>query len=161
MTNAWMAEVLCCAPKLTDEMLAAVRSAVHDAFYEPDSGRLIVVLELVAATPRAAAIDVFRTVGALAVRPIGLLRLLPTDEYQRETENPARLDLCGTIEAAEILKVAPQRVVQLADENPEFPPAVAVLKRGRVWMTKGVHRFNEQRRTPGRRRATASDDTLP
>ncbi|QSN49843.1 hypothetical protein [Mycobacteroides abscessus] len=156
-----MAEVLCCAPKLTDEMLAGIRSRVRDVVYEADSDRLIIIFELVAATPRAAAIDVFKTVGALAVRPIGLLRLLPIDEYQREMENPARLDLCGTIEAAQILKVTPQRVVQLADENPDFPPAVAVLKRGKVWTTRGIHRFKDRRRTPGRRRASASDDATP
>ena len=151
VTSSWIVEVFCRSPKLTGKQLKAIDARAHSRSFDAVTGRLIVGLEVKASTMRAAALEAFEAAQALPVEPIGLLRLLPVDEYLREVQTSALLDLCGASEAAQILGVSPQRVIQLAEEHPEFPRAAAVLKRGQVWMTEDIKRFQEQRQAPSRR----------
>lgn len=70
---------------------------------------------------------------------------------------PTIPDLVSGVEAAQILGVSRQRVHQLAAENASFPPPVARLASGSVWLRSGVEGFAQTwTRKPGRPAKAAS-----
>lgn len=81
-----------------------------------------------------------------------------TDEAFEATLNapPRKVDdLVSTAEAADILGTSRQRVLQLADSDPEFPQAVQV---GRAWLRSrsAVARYGLKARPPGRKAEAAT-----
>lgn len=72
-------------------------------------------------------------------------------EADRRLTEPTIPALVSGVEAAEILGVSRQRVHQLAAENPAFPPPVARLASGSIWLRSGVEGFARRwTRKPGR-----------
>jgi hypothetical protein len=68
-----------------------------------------------------------------------------------ETARPALPDLVSAPEAADILRVSPQRVHELAAEKPDFPAAVYELRTGRLWLRDAISAFDQRwDRRPGR-----------
>lgn len=62
---------------------------------------------------------------------------------------PVELELAGLREAAEILGVTPPRVTQLR-QRADFPPPVAVLRMGSVWLRADIEAYHARRRLAGR-----------
>jgi predicted DNA-binding transcriptional regulator AlpA len=107
------------------------------------------------ATPETAIRESFNEVAvALAghtIRSWTAGEAITTAEADRRLDEPTIPDLVSGVEAAEILGVSRQRVHQLAAENPTFPPAVARLASGSVWLRSGVEGFARTwTRKPGR-----------
>lgn len=72
------------------------------------------------------------------------LRVLPLETFIAEMERPTEADLPGVAEIAEKLDVTRQRVVELAETNPDFPSPIARLAVGPVFTRKSVEAFVEQ-----------------
>lgn len=75
------------------------------------------------------------------------------EEADRALDEPTIPELVSGVEASEILGVSRQRVHQLAADHPQFPPPVARLASGSVWLRAAVESFAEKwERKPGRPR---------
>ena len=78
---------------------------------------------------------------------------ITVEEADRRLREPTIPELVSGVEAAEILGVSRQRVHQLAADNSLFPPPVARLASGSVWLRVAVESFAEKwERKPGRPR---------
>ncbi|WP_333745462.1 hypothetical protein [Streptomyces sp. IBSBF 2950] len=84
------------------------------------------------------------------------VELLTEDEFDRRLAEPPIPPLGGLSEIAEILDVSRQRAGQLAERD-DFPPAVAHLKSGPVFVVEQVKSYAARPRTPGRPRRTPSE----
>ncbi len=60
---------------------------------------------------------------------------------------PEAWDLMGTAEVAAVLGVSRQRVLQLLNEQDEFPKPVALLRMGKVWHGPEVRAWADRRPT--------------
>ena len=79
------------------------------------------------------------------------VELTTEEELERLNATPLIPELCGLGEVAEILGISSQRASQLARLNGSFPPAVARLKSGPVFITWQVEAFRDRwTRRPGR-----------
>jgi predicted DNA-binding transcriptional regulator AlpA len=50
-------------------------------------------------------------------------------------------DLLGVTEVASLLGISRQRVQQLTETDPDFPPPAATLARGRVWERAAIEKW--------------------
>jgi hypothetical protein len=84
------------------------------------------------------------------------VELMTEDEFGRRLAEPPIPELAGTSEVADILgDMTRQRAGQIAAENDDFPPSVAQLKSGPVFVADQVRSFKERwDRRPGRPRKT-------
>lgn len=57
-----------------------------------------------------------------------------------------KLDLVGVAEIAEMLGVTRQRVHAITKTHADFPPPVAKLSAGRIWLRQDVERWNRGKR---------------
>ncbi|MHA6626928.1 helix-turn-helix transcriptional regulator [Pseudonocardia sichuanensis] len=139
---------------VTDEQLDDLVEAFAPVAGVPSmlGGRLSVQLTVVTEHPRladasehaeAVTIDVLRRVGianARTGRAVGV-EVLTTEEFDRRLGLPTDVDdLVSTTEAGEILGVARQRVLQLADRD-DFPEPVRRGQRGLFWSAAALRRF--------------------
>lgn len=70
------------------------------------------------------------------------IEVMTAEEFARRLDGPPRAgDLVSTTEAAELLGVSRQRVLQLSKDRPEFPEPVRLGARGLHWSAAGVRRF--------------------
>ncbi|NUR01386.1 MAG: hypothetical protein HOY79_34125 [Streptomyces sp.] len=84
------------------------------------------------------------------------VELLTEEALDRRLAEPPIPELAGLSEVGEILGVSRQRAGQLAERD-GFPPVVALLKSGPVFVAWQVRKFAERVRPPGRpRKATAT-----
>jgi hypothetical protein len=82
------------------------------------------------------------------------VELMTEDEFDRRLAEPPIPELAGMSEVGEILGRTRQRAAQLAAEHDDFPPVVAQLKSGPVFIAEQVRKFAERTRLPGRPRKT-------
>lgn len=81
------------------------------------------------------------------------LEIITPQELDRRNREPAIPQLVSATEGGITLGVSRQRFEQLADQDPDFPPAVArVGPTGRrLWLQRHVERYAQRARRPGRR----------
>lgn len=73
------------------------------------------------------------------------------DVQEEDLSAPTLPDLVSAPEAGEILGVAPQRVHQLATDDPEFPEPLYRLRTGKIWDRHAIKAYGARRsRKPGR-----------
>ncbi|AYF32213.1 hypothetical protein CSH63_33200 [Micromonospora tulbaghiae] len=168
MTQQWRVLVTWRRPEQADDIdrLSALTQAlpgfgiVHD---DGDAARLEAAMTVQAPTIRQAAEAGLREARAAHAAAFGTageplrLRVLTLEEHDAEVARPSQMELMGLREAAAELGISPQRVDQLARENPEFPAPVARLAAGAVFTAASIRAVKERgwRRTPGRPRKTA------
>ncbi|MFI5814863.1 hypothetical protein ACIA7S_28390 [Streptomyces sp. NPDC051643] len=81
------------------------------------------------------------------------VELMTEDEFDRRLTQTPLPALAGLSEVGEILGVTRQRVSQLVAERDDFPPIVAQLKSGPVFIAGQIRAFKERwDRSPGRPR---------
>ncbi|MDX3298686.1 hypothetical protein PV569_34040 [Streptomyces scabiei] len=112
-----------------------------------DTGTARQALDIALKAVTQAARDVSTSTTVLAVE------LLTEDEFDRRLDEPAIPELAGLSEVADILGgISRQRAGQLAERD-DFPPIVAQLKSGPVFVAEQVRAFKTRwTRTPGRPR---------
>jgi hypothetical protein len=76
------------------------------------------------------------------------------DILDAENARPTLPELVSAPEAADILRVSPQRLHQLASENASFPEPMYDLRAGKLWLRAAVEAFASRERKPGRPRRT-------
>lgn len=105
-----------------------------------EDGRLHAVLTVSDATD---AIDaaVGHCLGAIPGTLLAV-ELVTEEEQARRLAEPARPELVGLTEIAELLGVSKQRASQLR-ANPSFPAPTAELKAGPIWYRSDITRFEE------------------
>ncbi|WP_327233252.1 hypothetical protein OG349_04010 [Streptomyces sp. NBC_01317] len=86
------------------------------------------------------------------------MELVAEAELDRRLAEPSIPDPVGVSEIAEMLSVVRQRVTQLAQRS-DFPPAVAHLKSGPVFVREQVVAFEKQWDRRGGRPAKRGDPT--
>jgi hypothetical protein len=75
------------------------------------------------------------------------------DMLEAENRRPTLPELVSGPEAAEILRVSPQRLRQLADGHGSFPQPVYELRAGKLWLKDAIEAFDQRwDRKPGRPR---------
>ena len=72
------------------------------------------------------------------------VELMTEAEQERRLTTPQIPELCGLSEVGDILGVTRQRAGQLASDNDDFPPAVARLKAGPVYVKWQVEAFKSR-----------------
>jgi hypothetical protein len=163
MTKAWSAYVELQSMTTTEETLDEMADLLTDHYasigYAPN-GNLSVQLSVDAATARQAIDDALKAV-TRAARDAGGptvilgVELLTVEEQERRLNEPAIPELIGLGEIAEMFVVSRQRAGQVAAKE-GFPPAVARLKAGPVFVADQVRRFAESwKRDTGRPRAAS------
>lgn len=70
------------------------------------------------------------------------------------------LDLAGTAEVAEMLRISRPRLDRVRKAHPGFPPPLADLRSGPVWERSGIEKFNQEweRKRTGRPRKVADGE---
>jgi hypothetical protein len=165
----WTARLIYRAEDLTPEELQLIRGALErraTVEHDPAAGRLHLTLDVDADTLGDAATQALRTVGKAPRRAAARRRLHPErairlDVMARDfagtaTGEPAPLDrdLMRITDIAELLHLSRQRVGQLASQDPDFPPAVALIgRRGQAYSRQAVEAY-AQRRDPRAGRPT-------
>ncbi len=129
------------------DALAGVTPGFGMLHHDAGTGRLEVHATVEAPTIRTAAdagVRALRQAWAAAygkpADPIAL-RVLTLAEHERELAKPFGLDLVGYREIAHMLGVSPQRAKQLADDRPDFPPAIGRPAAGPVFTRSSVEAF--------------------
>ena len=75
------------------------------------------------------------------------------DILEAENRRPTLPELVSGPEAAEMLRVSPQRLRQLADGHGSFPEPVYELRAGKLWLKDAIDSFDQRwDRKPGRPR---------
>lgn len=72
------------------------------------------------------------------------------DVLDDENARPTLPELVSVPEAAEILRVSPQRVRELAAANSGFPEPMYELRTGKLWLRHAIEAFARRDRKPGR-----------
>lgn len=119
---------------VTDESARTLRAEMT-----VEAGTLRQAADAALRAARAAYATAFRVAGEPAA-----LRALPAEAAEREAARPAKLDLIGTKEAAQILGVKPQRVGQLRNEHPDFPAPVAEPSMGPIFTRESIEAFGKR-----------------
>ncbi|MFE5037146.1 hypothetical protein [Streptomyces sp. NPDC056683] len=146
-------------PDTVLDALTDALTAYHASVGIAPNGRVSVQMTVDAATARQAFDTALKAVTA-AARAAGTsttvlgVELLTEDEFDRRLAQPPIPELVGVTEVAEILGgMTRQRAGKLAVENDDFPPAVAQLVSGPVFIAEQVRAFKKRwPRTPGRPR---------
>lgn len=151
-----------------ESALDAIRDDLTDHHattgYAPGSGNVSVRLILDAGTARQATDAGIRAVQdaarAAGVSPTVLVvETMTEEEMDRRLAEPAIPALAGLSEVGDILGVSRQRAGVLAERS-DFPPVVAALRSGPVFVAEQVAAYGRRRpRTPGRPRTTAKETT--
>ncbi|MFD9061830.1 hypothetical protein ACFVZ3_09945 [Kitasatospora purpeofusca] len=124
--------------EILDEHSPALGFAPSGNFYAQlsvEAGTARKALDLALKTVTEAA----RTVGA--GRDVLGVELMTQDEFERRLSEPQIPELVGLSEVASLLEVSRQRVGQLVTEHQEFPPPVAKLRSGPVFIADQVRTF--------------------
>lgn len=160
MIQAWSAYVEIETGSVPDDTADALHEDLADNYAsiaEAANGNLAVQLSVDAGTARQALDTALKTV-TNAVRGRGLpttvaaVELVTEQEQDRRNETPQVPELMGTSEIGNLLGVSRQRATQLAHRD-DFPPAVAHLKSGPVFIADQVRAFERRwTRTSGRPR---------
>ncbi len=149
-----------------DEVLAALARELPGYGVIVDNGvdRVRVEVTVQASTVRAACEAALRGFRAAYTTAVGAtapdvtaVRVVSGDDYAAELARPSQIDLVGKSEAAQMLRVSPQRVDELSRTNAAFPDPVAELKMGPVYTRASIEAFDQQweRRRTGRPRRQA------
>ncbi|WP_143661329.1 hypothetical protein [Streptomyces pseudogriseolus] len=148
MSQAWTVYVELAVRDAADSMIEELYERLAER--EPvvgtaPNGNLSVRIWVDTATARQA-IDVALKEVAAASKAVGLgqtvvgVELLTEKELDRRNAEPIVPELAGISEIAEMLGVGRQRAAQLAQRS-DFPPAVAQLKSGPVFLADQVRGF--------------------
>jgi hypothetical protein len=131
-----------------DEMTDVLAGHSPAVGFAPN-GNMSVDISVEASTARQALDAALKTV-TKAARDAGAsdnvlgIELMNEDEQERRLATPSIPELCGLSEVGDILGVSRQRAGQLAKENNDFPPAVARLKAGPVYVKWQVEAFKDR-----------------
>jgi transcriptional regulator with XRE-family HTH domain len=83
-------------------------------------------------------------------------------EFERGLDKPLYPQVVGTSEVAKMLGVTRQRVSQLWRQNANFPPPLAVLECGPIWVEDWLAEFARVwQRKSGRPKSTDVDSSTP
>ncbi|MER6655065.1 hypothetical protein ABT248_31560 [Streptomyces sp. NPDC000971] len=148
MSQAWSVYVELAARDVADSVIEELCERLADC--EPavgiaPNGNLSARVWVDSGTARQAVDIALRKVTA-AARTAGAgqtvvgVELLTEEELDRRNDEPAVPELAGVSEIADMLGVGRQRATQLAKRD-DFPPAVAQLKAGPVFLTSQVKGF--------------------
>lgn len=160
----WRAEIRYARPAtITDDQYATL--AIHLTGYGiavADEQHLTLHLTVAGPTLRQATDVALRDARAAYTAAFGTAgeqlhaRVITEAAHLAELRNPARLDVVGVGEVAEILGVSRQRVAELGRDHPLFPTEVASPGGRRIYTRSSITAFNEQwDRSPGRPSSTA------
>ena len=157
----WTARLIYRANELRPSQLRSIRAALKQyASVEHDAAaqRLHITLDVESGSIHEAAAIAVETAGAAPAMPAQPIRmdLMSQESFEVETAQPAPLDLdlMRITDIAELLGVSRQRVDQLASQDPDFPPAVALIgRRGQAYSRQTIEEYARRREPrPGRRR---------
>lgn len=159
MTTTWSAYIELAATEMSDSQFDDLveRLAEHSpAVGFGPSQHLYAQICVDAGTARKALEAALKAVTE-AARDIGVDRevrgveLLTQEEFNRRLDAPQIPELAGLSEVASLIGVSRQRAGQLAAEHEDFPPAVARLKSGPVFVADQVRGFlSRWKRSSGR-----------
>ncbi|MFE1785624.1 hypothetical protein ACFW9F_24385 [Streptomyces sp. NPDC059506] len=151
MIQAWSAYVELAAPDVPEDTIIDMHEALAEHFAsvsQAPNGNLAVQLSVDAGTARKALDAALKAVSEAAkahgvpATVVGV-ELLTEEELDRRNATPQVPDLVGTSEIGQMLGVSRQRAVQLAQRD-DFPPAVAQLKSGPVFLAEQVRAFESR-----------------
>ncbi|MFE9016712.1 hypothetical protein [Streptomyces cyaneofuscatus] len=151
MPQAWSIEVELGVNDVSDDLVEELVEHLIDhspAVGTAPNGNLSARIFIEAGTARQAIDNALREVAA-AAKEAGLstnivgVDLVTEEELDRRLAEPSIPDLVGISEIAEMLNVVRQRATQLS-QRPDFPPAVAHLKSGPVFVREQVAAFEQR-----------------
>ncbi|MGW7288967.1 hypothetical protein ACWGH4_26185 [Streptomyces sp. NPDC054847] len=151
MPQAWSVEVELAATEITDEAIDVLHDYLADrdpAVGASPNGNTAVRIFVEAGTARQAIDSALKDVTAAAKEAdisatvLGV-DLVTEEELDRRLAEPSVPDLVGVSEIAEMLGVVRQRAAQLVQRD-DFPPAVAHLKSGPVFVRGQVEAFEKR-----------------
>jgi hypothetical protein len=151
MPQAWSVEVELAATEITDDAIDVLHDYLADrgpAVGASPSGNTSVRVFVEAGTARQALDSALKEVTAAAKEAdisttvLGV-DLVTEEELDRRLAEPSVPDLVGVSEIAGMLGVVRQRAAQLVQRD-DFPPAVAHLKSGPVFVRWQVEAFEER-----------------
>ncbi|MFJ3601873.1 hypothetical protein ACIPVA_03660 [Streptomyces anulatus] len=151
MPQAWSIEVELGVNGVSDDLIEELLENLLDhspAVGTAPNGNLSARIFVEAGTARQAIDSGLKEVTA-AAKAAGLpttvvgVDLVTEEELERRLAEPSIPDLVGVSEIAEMLNVVRQRVTQLAQRS-DFPPAVAHLKSGPVFVRDQVEAFEQR-----------------
>ncbi|MFE1383507.1 hypothetical protein ACFW6S_31630 [Streptomyces sp. NPDC058740] len=151
MTQAWSIYVELDRRDAPDDLyddLHEQLAAAHPAVSTAPNGNLSVRIFVEASTARQAIDTGLKTVSTAAkdlgvTAPVVGVEALTETELDRRNDEPVIPNLVGVGEIAELLNVSRGRVGQLAARD-DFPPAVAHLKSGPVYIKEQVQAFERR-----------------
>jgi hypothetical protein len=162
MTRGWSLHVELHNASTPDTVLDALHAgltAYHASVGIAPNDRVSVQMTVDAATARQALDAALKAVTAAAraarasTTVLGV-ELMTEDEFDRRLAEPPIPELVGMSEVGDLLGVTRQRAGQLTERD-DFPPAVARLKSGPVFVAEQVRAFDARwDRTEGRPRKT-------
>ena len=89
--------------------------------------------------------------------PVVRAEAVRQDVLDAENSRPTLPDLVSTPEAAEVLRVSPQRVHELAASKADFPEPIYELRAGKLWLRDAIEAYERRwQRKPGRPSKSAS-----
>ncbi|MGW1154509.1 hypothetical protein ACWD45_24895 [Streptomyces rubiginosohelvolus] len=151
MPQAWSIEVELGVNDVSDDLVEELVEHLIDhspAIGTAPNGNLSARIFIEAGTARQAIDSALKEVTA-AAKEAGLpttvvgVDLVTEEELDRRLAEPPVPDLVGVSEIAEMLGVVRQRATQLS-QRPDFPPAVAHLKSGPVFVREQVAAFEQR-----------------
>ncbi|MGW8988328.1 hypothetical protein ACWGRF_00110 [Streptomyces zhihengii] len=151
MSQAWSVYVELGVRDLADSMIEELCERLADcepAVGTAPNGNLSARVWIETATARQAIDSALKEVTA-AARAVGIptlvvgVELVTEQELDRRNDEPIVPDLAGISEIAEMFGVGRQRAAQLAKRD-DFPPAVAQLKAGPVFLSDQVKGFESR-----------------
>lgn len=141
-------------PAAADVDLFAFDGDAHATALARRGDRLEAILTVDGATPGAALDAAIDHCTSTIPGDVVAGEIITTAEHDRRLEGPARPELVGISEIAELLGVTRQRASAL-QTNTGFPAPAAVLRSGPVWYAADISRFAETwTRRPGRPSST-------
>ncbi|TXS50132.1 hypothetical protein [Streptomyces sp. t39] len=151
MPQAWSVEVELATTEVTDDAIDELHDHLADrspAVGTAPNGNTAVRIFVEAGTARQAVDSALKEVTA-AAKAAGIsttvlgVDLVTEEELDRRLAAPSVPDLVGVSEIAEMLNVVRQRAAQLVQRD-DFPPAVAHLKSGPVFVRWQVEAFEKR-----------------
>jgi hypothetical protein len=107
-----------------------------------------------AARDGVALIESFAAEAGMPPWPAVRTEAVRQDILEAENARPTLPELVSAPEAADILRVTPQRLHQLVAENAVFPEPMYELRTGKLWLRAAIEAFATRERKPGRPRGT-------
>jgi hypothetical protein len=162
MTRGWSVHVEFRNDSTPDDALDAIHgslTAYHASVGIAPNGNVSVQMTVDTGTARQA-FDTALKAATTAARDAGAsttvlgVELMTETEFDRRLAEPTIPELVGLSEVGEIIGRTRQRAGQLVAGNDDFPPAVAQLQSGPVFIAEQVRAFAKRTRLPGRPRKT-------